>query len=469
MDWQQGSDYRVIQGESYEPSELEMITPLWMLNHMHFLASKRNKKRGMIFSRFAGYGSQRYPIGFSGDTYVTWDSLRFQPYFTATASNIGYGWWSHDIGGHMGGIRDDELTARWVQFGVFSPIFRVHSSSSVFNCREPWTYNPRSEQIIKTFMRLRHQLFPYLNTMNARCEREQVPLMLPMYHTYPEESEAYQVPNQYWFGSEIIAAPITEPMDESGLAKAKVFFPDGLWTDLFTGVVYRGKQTIDICRPLEQMPIFLKAGGIVPLQKHIPGNKTLGRATEMELFVAPGDSGSFTLWEDDGETLDYRQGLFSQTQIDFEWSENQAVLAIGTARDNAGIVPQNRKWDIHFIGFSATCTFKIDGTPATSRYDAKRSMHTITVESTNESIQINIHCKTGLMHADNNAYERCIDLLIRAQIPFADKIQLHEKLDKAYMNIKNGLPVFLSHFGSDHYKTIGAALYEQMMQLTNVK
>lgn len=97
----------------------------------------------MTFSRYAGPGSHRYPIGFSGDTHITWESLDFQPYFTTTATNIGYGWWSHDIGGHMLGYKDDELTARWTQYGIFSPIMRLHSSCSEFNGKEPWRFKKR--------------------------------------------------------------------------------------------------------------------------------------------------------------------------------------------------------------------------------------------------------------------------------------------------------------------------------------
>ncbi|MBQ7786123.1 MAG: DUF5110 domain-containing protein [Clostridia bacterium] len=463
LDWQQGSDFEKIVGKGKNSGGLNAITPLWMLNHMHFLASQRAGKRGMIFSRFAGYGSQRYPIGFSGDTYVTWDSLRFQPYFTATASNIGYGWWSHDIGGHMGGVRDDELAARWVQFGVFSPIFRLHSSNSVFNCREPWTYNPRSEQAIKAFMRLRHQLFPYLNTMNARCDETQIPLMLPMYHTNPEEKAAYEVPNQYWFGTEMITAPITEPMDESGLASAKVFFPTGLWTDWFTGFVYNGGQIIDICRPLEQMPVFLKAGALVPMQAHEAGRWKLGNAAHMELYVAPGADGSFMLVEDDGESLAYRQGKVSTTRLTLEWKEHEAVLTIGMADDAAGVLPDVRTWDVHFIGFSMGCTFELNGMTVKASYNAKRHMYTVSLTcAAGESGKIAIRCEAGLTHDGSDAYERCIDLLVHAQIPLSAKIQLHEKLDKAMKRMKNGQRVMPGHFGSDRYRTLGLALYEMM-------
>ena len=97
---------------------------------------------------------------------MTWESLDFQPYFTSTASNIGYGWWSHDIGGHMLGYRDDELEARWYQYGVFSPINRLHSSNSAFSGKEPWNFSMEVRSTMDDFLRLRHKLVPYLYTMN---------------------------------------------------------------------------------------------------------------------------------------------------------------------------------------------------------------------------------------------------------------------------------------------------------------
>ena len=129
IDWQQGNN-----------GGASGIDPLWMLNYFHFKDMEKRGRRGLILSRYGGLGSHRYPIGFSGDTIVTWKSLEFQPYFTATASNVGYTWWSHDIGGHMNGYKDNELALRWYQFGVFSPINRLHSSSNPFCGKEPWNY-----------------------------------------------------------------------------------------------------------------------------------------------------------------------------------------------------------------------------------------------------------------------------------------------------------------------------------------
>ena len=180
LDWQQGP-YSRIQG----------IDPLWMLNHFHFLDSGRDGRRPLTFSRYAGPGSHRYPVGFSGDTHISWASLDFQPEFTATASNIGYGWWSHDIGGHIFGERDDELAARWVQLGVFSPILRLHSSSNPFLVKEPWLYPREARDAMGEALRFRHRLVPYLHTMNHRAAVEGVPLVRPMYHLAPDEPRAY--------------------------------------------------------------------------------------------------------------------------------------------------------------------------------------------------------------------------------------------------------------------------------------
>ena len=184
LDWQQGGVTRI-------PG----LDPLWLLNHFHFLGLRAGRRSGpLTFSRYAGVGSHRYPIGFSGDTVITWASLDFQPYFTATASNVGYGWWSHDVGGHFFGYKDDELTVRWTQLGVFSPITRLHSSDSPFNTREPWRFGERAQRIMTAFLRLRHRLVPYLHTMNRRAHRDGEPLVQPMYYDHPDDDDAYRVP-----------------------------------------------------------------------------------------------------------------------------------------------------------------------------------------------------------------------------------------------------------------------------------
>lgn len=296
IDWQQGTQ-----------SKIPELDPLWLLNHYHFLDAAKEGKQPLILSRYAGPGSHRYPIGFSGDTVVSWDSLRFQPYFTATAANIGYGWWSHDIGGHMNGVRDDELACRWVQFGVFSPINRLHSTCNRFAGKEPWRYRRDIQEIMGRFLRLRHQLIPYLHTMNHRCYEEGIPLIRPMYHCWPDSEDAYRCPNQYEFGSQMIVAPVVTPGDPTqGISETDVWLPDGTYYDFFTGIRYNGGRWVRAYRPLSSIPVFVKAGGIIPMEKC---------DRSLLLLVYPDADGHFSLYDD----LD--NGECKQTEIHLLWDQ----------------------------------------------------------------------------------------------------------------------------------------------------
>jgi alpha-glucosidase (family GH31 glycosyl hydrolase) len=255
LDWQQG----VV-------SKIPGLDPLWMLNHFHFLDSARGERTPLTFSRYAGIGSHRYPVGFSGDTVVSWESLAFQPYFTATASNAGYGWWSHDIGGHFFGCNDDELATRWLQLGVFSPILRLHSGSDPFIAKEPWRFGEHARRLMGEALRLRHRLLPYLEAMSRRAHEQGEPLVQPMYYDHPWEDAAYGVPNQFMFGSDLLVAPITSPADrETGLASVRAWLPEGDWLDIFTGVGYRGGRTIELHRDLDSIPVLVRAGVEPPL------------------------------------------------------------------------------------------------------------------------------------------------------------------------------------------------------------
>ena len=295
IDWQQGSHTKV-------PG----IDPLWLLNHFHFLDNALGGKRPIIFSRYAGPGSHRYPVGFSGDTVTTWASLEFQPEFTATASNIGYGWWSHDIGGHFGGCRDDELVTRWVQFGVFSPMMRLHSGDSRWSSKEPWLYRKENEVIIEKYMRLRHRMIPYLYTRNVLASTEDMPLIQPMYWLYPARNEAYSVPNQYFFGPELIVAPIVKPRDKrTNLGWVDVWLPPmHRHVDIFTGTVYDGDRELKMYRPLHEIPVLAHEGSIIPFDANpTPGNGGMN-PEHFEVLVVIGRNGQTSVLEDPADDSD---------------------------------------------------------------------------------------------------------------------------------------------------------------------
>ena len=339
VDWQQGPHSRI-------PG----IDPLWVLNHFHFLDSGNCEKRPMTFSRYAGPGSHRYPIGFSGDSHITWESLDFQPEFTATASNIGYGWWSHDIGGHMFGERNDELMTRWVQYGVFSPIMRLHSSNNPWNLKEPWNLEPSSEKIMANFMRLRHRLIPYLYTANEGSAVKDRPIVQPMYWIHPSCNEAYRYKNQYYFGSELMVAPITTPQDPKlRLSKVRAWFPPGRFVDVFNGAVYDGNREMWISRRLEDYPVFAREGAIIPLDAAAEPENSCENPAGLEVLVAVGADGRFEIIEDDGMGASADRVDFTRTPIVF----NQAAgtVEIGPSAQGSSKLDL-RSWSVRFIGLT---------------------------------------------------------------------------------------------------------------------
>ncbi|MFR3685901.1 MAG: TIM-barrel domain-containing protein, partial [Enterococcus sp.] len=326
VDWQQGA--------SRDKSKIE---PLWALNHYHFLDnSKRNHNDGLLLSRYAGPGSHRYPLGFSGDSIITWDSLAFQPYFTATATNIGYTWWSHDIGGHYKGAYDAELSLRWLQFGVFSPINRLHSYDNPFVGKEPWNFPVQIEQSMSDFMRLRGKLIPYLDTANYHTSVSGRALIEPMYYQYPDEREAYNFPNQYLFGSEMFVAPITTPtIADIDMSTEDVWLPEGVWYDFFSDLRYQGGTKIKVCRDINSIPVFVKAGGIVPLSgDYMEDPETL--PNKMVVHVFPGENNRYSMFEHVGEDI---------AETIFEYDEKNRQLTY-TVNDPKKIVPLDREIEI---------------------------------------------------------------------------------------------------------------------------
>lgn len=308
IDWQQGSE-----------SAMEGLDPLWALNHYHTLDNALSHQP-LILSRYCGIGSHRYPLGFSGDTHVTWKTLKYLPYFTATASNVGYTWWSHDIGGHMLGYKDDELYVRFLQFGVFSPINRMHSTSCLTFTKEPWAYMGGTGLIAEEFLRLRHRMIPFLYSASYENTDNGLALIEPMYYAYPEKSEAYECPDQYLFGGQLLVAPATKKAAEEGMSRIPVWLPEGRWTDLFTGDEYQGGCRLTMVRWLDSIPVLLKEGGFFVLDNRENTNDWTN-PEKLKVIVSCG-TGSYTLHEDlDGERIDT---LLESQEI----SKNQQKLTL---------------------------------------------------------------------------------------------------------------------------------------------
>ncbi len=338
IDWQQGTQ-----------SKIKGLDPLWWLNHLHFYDIGRDgDKRRFIFSRWGGLGNHRYPIGFSGDTVVSWDSLAFQPYFTATAANVGYGWWSHDIGGHMGGVDDSELYTRWIQFGVFSPVMRIHSTKTPYLERRPWKHDIGAFHIIRDALQLRHALIPYLYTMAWRNAQEHLPPVAPMYHKHPEEESAYWCPDQYYFGSELVVAPFTKPRDpDTRLSRQVVWLPEGTWFHFLNGNEYTGDRWHSLYGDLDEIPVFARAGAIVPLGPQV-GWGGIQNPDTLIVHIFPGADNEFTLYEDDGETAAYRSGAYALTHLAQTWQTNSQHFSIGAIEGDSQQIPEQRTYTLVF-------------------------------------------------------------------------------------------------------------------------
>jgi hypothetical protein len=366
VDWQQGN-----------PSQLKGLNLLWWINHLHYLDAGREKhKRPFLFSRWGGLGNHRYPIGFSGDTVVTWDSLAFQPYMTATAANVGYSWWSHDIGGHMGGIEEGELYTRWVQYGAFSPILRLHSTKNPHQERRPWGFDANTAEAARQAMVLRHQLIPYIYSMAWKDHQEGLPLVRPLYHLEPEREEAYASPNLYAFGTELLAAPFTTPIEaHTRLARQVVWLPGegSTWYGWHNQRAYAGGCWHALYGGLQELPVFARQGAILPLSPAMAwGGIELPPVLELHIF--PGASNRFELYEDDGESQAYLDGAYAITPIETSWDSlpgeqqpglHRLRIHLRPVQGAAGLLPQQRGWRlvIHAVESVEPASVYLNGQP----------------------------------------------------------------------------------------------------------
>lgn len=325
MDWQQG-----------ETTRIPGLDPLPWLNHLHWrdmeARSKRTGKRPLIFSRYGGIGSGRMCLGFSGDAFSEWESLQFQPHFTATAANVLYGYWSHDIGGHMPGDIEPELYVRWVQFGVYSPVLRTHVTRNAKAERRTWAYPEPHASVMAEAFRLRMRLTPYLYTACRRAWDTGLSLCRPMYHDWPREPEAYTHPGQYRFGAAMIVAPVTKPRDPlDETVEVETWLPRGAWYDSARGVTERGGRTILRRYALDEIPAFVSAGSVIPMQPDCL-RQPEGGYPELCLSVYPGADGAGELYEDDGTSVGYQRGECSVQRFVHRWSPGRQTLRITPAK-----------------------------------------------------------------------------------------------------------------------------------------
>lgn len=392
-------------------SSLPGVTPDAWINQQYATDTAKNIGRGFAFSRAfgslqaGGYsGQQGLPTGpwadkrttvhFTGDTTSDWATLAFEVGYTpGESASTGLSAVSDDIGGfnndgtqaagaEPGSTKEaDDLYARWVQFGTFQPVDRLHGNHSD---RLPWQYGPAAQASAEKFLNLRENLVPYTYTLAQQASRTGVPVVRPLYLQYPGQQDAYaQDGSEYLYGPDVLVAPVTTP---GTTATTSVWFPPGSsWTDYFTGRTYAGGTTQNVTTDLGTMPVFLRSGGIMTTRSGNVTNDVQNPLTKVTATVAGGTSGSFTMYEDNGTTTNLRQS--ATTRISYSQAGPNHTVRIAPAAGTFSGQVQQRQWTVAFLNATAPTRVTIDGhpVPASSwRWDA--TARTVTVTAPAQSV-----------------------------------------------------------------------------------
>ena len=313
-------------------------------------------RRPLIFHRWGGLGSHRYPIGFSGDSFSTFPTLAFQPYFTATAANVGFGYWGHDLGGHQHGNNNPELYLRWMQYGVFSPLFRTHATNDPKIEMRIWKY-PNFPDLLQT-VKLRYELMPYIYTAAREAYDTGVSICRPLYYDYPEVNNAYRYEDEYMFGDEILVAPVLTA-GKNGLTERKIWLPEGKWFDVCRNKVVDGnREFVDLYKQTE-IPYFYKVGSIIVNYENVMNLNN--RPDRIVLKVVPGADGSSTLYEDENNTEGYKKGLFTNTKFEQKRTAGSVTLTINAREGSFPGMPEKRNYTVKLLAENAPTAVSLNG------------------------------------------------------------------------------------------------------------
>ena len=388
LDWQQWLNDK----------KLTRLSNTWWLNYTTFTDMERHRDtRPILYHRWGGLGNHRYQIGFSGDTHITWNSLDFQPYFNSTASNVLYGYWSHDIGGHYKAqYLDPELYIRWMQFGEYSPILRTHSSKNANVNKEPWMFTNKQTTILRDIVNNRYAMAPYIYTMARKTYEEGISLCRPMYYDYPDNEEAYANRNEYMFGDLMLVYPITAPMTD-GVSTKKVWLPEGNdWYETASGTLLKGGQTVERRFLIDETPVYIKAGSIIPEYGKVKNLRSNDEPIIVTVYPGQAD-GTFTMYEDNGNDKRYATE-YATTQLMSKRSANALNVTIGARKGEYAGMPAKRQFRLKVVATAVPEKVTADGKEIKFKYDGNTLSLTADIPETDCSVAKDI-CVTYPEHA----------------------------------------------------------------------
>ncbi len=320
-------------------------------------------KRVCILTRSAFLGQQRYSTtNWSGDIGGTWKSYKKQIVAGLNYSITGLPYWTTDIGGFFRpgssqytDKKYHELLIRWFQWGAFNPIFRIHGYQSE---TEPWKYGQQVEDNMRKMLNLRYRLIPYIYSEAWQVTKNGSTLMRPLVMDFNGDTTALNRSFEYLFGKAFLVAPITEP----NISEWDVYLPESTsWYDFWSGEQYAGVQTIKTSSPLDKIPLYVKAGTILPMGRFIQyaGQKP---ADTLEIRIYQGANGAFTLYEDENDNYNYENGIYST--ISFSWNDVKKTLTISDRMGSFPEMPDERKFNIVLVSKN-----KGTGMDAIEKYD----------------------------------------------------------------------------------------------------
>jgi hypothetical protein len=370
------------------------VTPDSWINHLYAQDLINSGQRGFVLARIGAslqnsvagsyaagpWADHRSAIHFTGDTWSTWNTLATQAQLAADEGSIGEPYVSNDTGGFLGppsGAANDpdDLYLRWLQLGTFQPIMREHSNSGQ-NPRLPWDYDSATQAVGDKFLQLRESLVPYMYTLAQQASSGGLPMTRALYLDYPAQPSAYDHPDEYLLGSDMLVAPVTTP---GSVTTSTVWFPPGRWTDWFTGATFTGPSTQTLQVPLDRAPVFVKAGGIVPIQPSSGHASTAGSAA-LTLRVFSGASGHYTMYDDAGQGLGYTRGEYTNTPVTYASGAASSTVVIGPARGSYPGAPVSRPYTVDLVDLSSPRAVMVDGQALpTSAWSYDSATHTVQV------------------------------------------------------------------------------------------
>ena len=436
----------------------------WLNYTFNRHAEQRGEERPMIYHRWGGLGSHRYQVGFSGDTYISWESLSFLPWFTSTASNVGYGYWGHDIGGHTFKIRESqtepELYLRWLQYGVFTPIFKTHCTKNSNIERRIWQF-PNHFFYMRDAIRMRYTLAPYIYNAARQAFDTGISMCRPMYYYYPECNEAYDMKEQYMFGDDLLVSAIVKPVDSlTGIAERDIWFPEGLWYDMASGKLIEGGQSLTLSYTLAENPYFARAGAIIPMNpKSVESLQT--PSDTLVLTFVPGADGELSLYEDDGLSKNYAE-QYATTKITKSATDSGLRVVISARNGSYKSAPESRKYELRFPAQMPPVAVKVNGVEYPySRYakagEWSYDGYTLAPIVYTDMCECDKDCVVEVvfdpqlqqhqprLYGKQGIFARCVDLTPEFKERYAKSYDPYPLLPDAYMNVSQS-PNFITEY-----------------------